>query len=276
MLRFLLVIGLFSSVATYAQNQDSLSVYFETGSSHLAPAALEQLKKVKRRIKMSDACTLHLEGFTDDVGSTESNLVLSQARVESVRKALNKYQADLSWECTGQGELPLPEPTSDVPNARKSNRRVDIHYTCSVHIEEIVVSPVVEAKTDDVSTLLAEAKVGEKVTLNNILFAGGTSEILQPSYQSARDLRDYLLSNTNVEIKIIGHICCHANDGTDGTDANTGLDNLSEARAARIESWLIDQGVEASRLSIEGKMASEPLGGDRRLDRRVEVEITSN
>lgn len=56
-------------------------------------------------------------------------------------------------------------------------------------------------------------------------------------------------------------------------DLVTGKQNLSEARAQRIVRFLVNQGIDPSRLSAEGRRCSEPTGNGAAADRRVEIKI---
>jgi outer membrane protein OmpA-like peptidoglycan-associated protein len=62
--------------------------------------------------------------------------------------------------------------------------------------------------------------------------------------------------------------------GKDGLDKDTGLMNLSEARAKAIYDYLIKNGIDARRLDYKGLKSNFPLGIGDKFDRRVEIEIT--
>lgn len=267
----LILLCLCQPLFSVGHNTDTLTVLFAFGSSKLDAPSKSALKILRLTMNEAVRCNMEVHGYTDYIGSSESNQRLSEARVQSVLSALSGAEGELITETYGHGELPAGSDTSNDEKLRSQARRVDLIYTFTPLPDQ---TEFLEGSV--IQRLLTNAEVGEKITLPNILFKGGTSVILESSYTSARELRDYLLAHPTVEIKILGHICCHENDGTDGTDINTGLQNLSKARADRIEEWLIDQGIDASRLQTEGKMASEPLGRQSAYDRRVEVEVVSN
>lgn len=241
---------------------DTLTVLFETGEAHLSPLAQQQLTSLAERLDTMYKATYLLRGYTDDVGSNTANKRLAARRVEAVRLFLMARGAeDHQLEsAVGVGELALSSPADTTD--RTTNRRVDVVYTFR------------EAPSE-MEKLMDNAKVGETLTLPNILFEGGRSTIRQISYPNVRLLRDYLLENPSVKIHIIGHICCWPPDGTDAADLDTGIYNLSEARAKKIVDYLIRQGVDASRLTYEGKQATQPLGLGDSQDRRVEAQVVS-
>ncbi|HUF36107.1 MAG TPA: OmpA family protein [Gemmatimonadales bacterium] len=70
---------------------------------------------------------LTIEGHTDNVGSAESNLALSEKRAAAVRQFLvDTYQIDgarLSAKGLGQSK---PAGANDTPEGRQANRRVEL------------------------------------------------------------------------------------------------------------------------------------------------------
>lgn len=66
---------------------------------------------------------------------------------------------------------------------------------------------------------------------------------LQNSEATLDELLKLMQSNPKLEIKIIGYICCLAEELGDGTDNETGLSNLSEARAIAVANYLVDNGI---------------------------------
>jgi len=105
------------------------TVTFDTGSAVLAPEMIDQLENVATVIEKVLAVRPNeiflIEGHTDAVGSAESNLVLSQARAESVKAALTEYFAidPKNLRTIGLGERFLKIPT-DGPE--QENRRVTV------------------------------------------------------------------------------------------------------------------------------------------------------
>jgi outer membrane protein OmpA-like peptidoglycan-associated protein len=106
-----------------------LSIEFETGSSALTPAAIQELEMLGGALTSSDlaADKFRIEGHTDTVGTAAANKILSQQRADAVASyletkfgiAANRLQA------VGVGEADLLVPTPDqTPELR--NRRVHI------------------------------------------------------------------------------------------------------------------------------------------------------
>ena len=111
---------------------------------------------------------------------------------------------------------------------------------------------------------------GDRILLDNILFKINYSYIKGSSYKSLRALAKYLKENDNIIFKIQGHVCC-VGRGRDAIDLRTGKRNLSVSRAKFVYDYLSKNGVSKKRMRYEGYGSKYPLGGDTKLDRRVEI-----
>jgi outer membrane protein OmpA-like peptidoglycan-associated protein len=116
-------------------------------------------------------------------------------------------------------------------------------------------------------------KAGDKITLPEILFEGGTRKLLKESYATLDLLAAILQDRPGTSIKILGHICC-AKKGTDGVDDETGKKNLSVVRAKEVYRYLLSKGIDKKRLAYKGMKADFKTGKGAHFDRRVEIEIT--
>ena len=82
----------------------------------------------------------------------------------------------------------------------------------------------------------------------------------------------------NIKIELQGHICCQPFPG-DGQDNDTGLNNLSEARAKAVYDFLVKGGIGPNRLRYKGmgnyfpKVNPEITEADRIANRRVEAVV---
>jgi outer membrane protein OmpA-like peptidoglycan-associated protein len=107
----------------------SLSVNFVSGSAELTPAARGSLDNLGRALATSELEKFHfrIEGHTDNVGSPDANLALSQRRAdEVVRYLIGKYNVQASrLEAIGMGqEHPVVEAPPQTPEP--CNRRVQV------------------------------------------------------------------------------------------------------------------------------------------------------
>jgi outer membrane protein OmpA-like peptidoglycan-associated protein len=101
-------------------------VLFDTGQYSLKPDAREKLAKISGIVLAYPSLTLRVEGHTDNVGSDESNVRLSEDRANSVRNFLvGQGVAGASIGAQGFGES-QPVATNDTSAGRQQNRRVEL------------------------------------------------------------------------------------------------------------------------------------------------------
>jgi OOP family OmpA-OmpF porin len=102
------------------------NVHFEFDNYDVQPKYHEELGKLSDFLKKNPEANVVMAGFTDNIGTEEYNLPLSQRRVESVANFLNqmgvsKDQMALLW----YGKT-NPIATNSTPEGRAKNRRVEI------------------------------------------------------------------------------------------------------------------------------------------------------
>ena len=100
-------------------------IYFDTGSDRIRPESTPTLKEIGTMLKDHPDLRLTIEGHTDNVGSPDRNLTLSQQRAEAVRLFLIKTygveEARLEAKGLGASKPAAPNETSE---GRQQNRRV--------------------------------------------------------------------------------------------------------------------------------------------------------
>ena len=104
--------------------------YFKTGSDELTEGSEQQLKNIVAILKAYPKVAIRLGGYTDNTGSAEGNLKLSERRANSVLNklvALGANKAQLSAQGYG-AEHPIC-PANDTDECKAKNRRIDIRLT---------------------------------------------------------------------------------------------------------------------------------------------------
>jgi outer membrane protein OmpA-like peptidoglycan-associated protein len=98
---------------------------FKTGKADLQPVAIDRLKIVAEALKGTQR-TILVEGHTDSTGKPETNMKLSQARAETVRKYLidGGLPAD-QIRAVGVGQ-DRPVADNKTSSGRAKNRRVEV------------------------------------------------------------------------------------------------------------------------------------------------------
>jgi outer membrane protein OmpA-like peptidoglycan-associated protein/tetratricopeptide (TPR) repeat protein len=117
---------------------------------------------------------------------------------------------------------------------------------------------------------LIKVKVGKKVVLNNILFETGKSILTSGSYMELERLLNIMKENDQMKIEISGH--------TDKTGSEPLNFKLSEARAKTVVEYLVQKGIDRTRMEFRGYGSLQPISDNttsagRSKNRRVEFKI---
>lgn len=101
------------------------NLVFLTGTATIKPESFPSLDELSSVLKQSPIWKLTVIGHTDNTGSPNSNLLLSQKRADAVRNYLIQSGIEPSRIITqGKGQT---EPIADntTPEGREKNRRVE-------------------------------------------------------------------------------------------------------------------------------------------------------
>lgn len=106
-------------------NIDS-AVLFDTGEYELKGSATSELERLLEAIKEIPEGTIIVEGHTDNVGSPQSNLMLSKNRAQEVAGYLKENLSNTyKFTIKGLGET-QPVAANDTDENKQKNRRVEI------------------------------------------------------------------------------------------------------------------------------------------------------
>lgn len=244
------------------------SLFYENAQFELTEAHHRLLDSLKG-MENKELYDVHIKGYTNSIGEEIYNLELSRKRAENVKKELRSFTI---ISTTGLGELESEEA---------GNRRVDVFiHQKKDHIAQ--VNEVIEAPASTaVDTLtvgsLRIPKVGDKVILQGIMFYADQDVIMDESTEPLKKLVAFLKKHPKIKFKLMGHICCgdKNNPFLDLTNARTGRNDLSEARARSVYNYLLKNGIDKFRMRYFGMAYRHPTGKGDEFDRRVEIEITS-
>lgn len=117
-----------ANAATSVVARRSVAIEFETGKATFTPKAAAQLDELLNQVSVS-SMNVQLNGHTDSVGNSTSNVVLSKARAEAV-KAWLKANAPQSFpdervKTRGFGDA-QPVGDNKTADGRAQNRRVEV------------------------------------------------------------------------------------------------------------------------------------------------------
>ena len=102
-------------------------IFFDTGSAVLKPESKVELNKLIQVAQDNPSLHLAIEGHTDDVGTEESNLLLSQQRAQSVVNYLSEKIDGSRLIAKGLGEAEPIMPNNSEEN-RALNRRIEVRF----------------------------------------------------------------------------------------------------------------------------------------------------
>jgi outer membrane protein OmpA-like peptidoglycan-associated protein len=254
----------------HSQTSSTHVVYFETGKYNVPEIESNRLVLFVQSLKDIKIERISIYGFTDDRGTDNYNLNLSQNRAEAIKQIFSRFGVDdnLISNVDGKGEVLLRIVSSENLNIiRGLNRKVEIN------IEYPKNEEIKEEENKSTNFLSGDLSVGDKITLDNILFKTGYSSLENESIEVLEGVASDLLKRKDIYFTIQGHVCCTKNS-RDAIDKRTGKRNLSMARAKYIYNYLIKKGVKRNRMRYVGLRNKYPLGGATKYDRRVEIKIT--
>ncbi|WP_043970847.1 MULTISPECIES: OmpA family protein [Acinetobacter] len=107
-------------------NKVDIHINFETDKATLLANSDEQITQILNLLKSDDALKLEINGYTDNSGESAHNLKLSQARAQTVVKALTDAGIDPSrLKAQGFGDS-KPVSSNDTEEGKAKNRRVEL------------------------------------------------------------------------------------------------------------------------------------------------------
>lgn len=270
-----LSIFLFCFSSGYAQS--TFTVLFDFNKHTITPIAAEQLDSFLLIEKQAlSTLRVQLNGHCDAVGSDAYNNKLSNQRVAAVKNYLLSHGllVDNIGDEIGHGKkVSLNE--NKTAEERQLNRRVEISFN------KTAVTGPPEANTLKEKIADSTTKAGTNIVLQSINFEGGRHRFLPEAMPALKELLATMQTYPKLVIRVEGHICCQENN-VDGLDTETGLINLSEARAKAVRDYLIENSIDPNRVSYKGFGHSSPIYAypekseeERIKNRRVELRILS-
>lgn len=262
------------SVAFSQEQHTEFTVYFETASAEIPEPSKTELVTFFSNESI-DVSSLSVLGFCDDIGSVDDNLILSEERAKAVISLLKSYDLE-NISIKGKGEVALSENSISDETQRAKNRRatVSVDYIILPEKEETTEE---KEKTEGYKTFDDDLKVGDKVIVKHLLFDGSRTSFFNPEEAESELMKivDYFAKNPNVHFEIQGHVCCISNAFKDARNIETGVNNLSKARAEKIYNFFLSKGVSKDRMTHQGYGRQFPRKDVMEsYNKRVEIVIT--
>ena len=152
---------------------------------------------------------------------------------------------------------------NEIQDAKECNCNNSIILKDSVNL-------IPDKEPDNIGTDLTKLKLGNSVILKNVNFEFDSFRLLPTSDTILNTLLTFLRDNPKIKLVISGH--------TDDIGTEEYNLELSVNRARSVYNWLINNGIDPTRLDYKGFGKSVPLYKEtdekfRALNRRVEVKI---
>lgn len=101
-------------------------LHFAFGSSQIADSVAEVLDYAANLLQKKDGIVIYISGYTDDIGSARSNLVLSYNRAKAAKAYLVGKGIDSERVIIGAYGKEYPVDKNNSPEARAKNRRIEM------------------------------------------------------------------------------------------------------------------------------------------------------
>ncbi|MSM38153.1 MAG: OmpA family protein [Geobacter sp.] len=232
----------------------SLDIEFDINKADIRPQYNDEVAKVGDFMKKYPTTTAVIEGYTDEVGSDEYNLQLSQRRAESVVKSLvDNFGIDPSrLSAKGYGKAsPIADNATDA--GKQKNRHINAIIDCALDVKELAPPP-------------------ERLCISlKVEYATDSAEIQPRYYGEVNKVGDYMKKYPTTTAVIEGHT-----DNIGGAEHNM---KLSLQRAENVVNYLVENfGIERSRLFAKGYGATRRIAYNntpegRQKNRRINAVI---
>jgi len=119
------------------------------------------------------------------------------------------------------------------------------------NLRDCETCPIKEDTYFEVDIDLQPLEVGVTVVMNNIFYETNKYDLLESSKSELTHLLTFMRRNPNVKVEIGGH--------TDNVGSDSDNQKLSKNRAAGVGAYLIEQGIDGSRISSKGYGETVPV-----------------
>ena len=206
----------------------TLDIEYDINKDAIRPEYNGEVAKVGDFMKKYPTTSAVIEGYSDEVGSDDFNMKLSQRRAESVVKSLEaNYGIDPSrLSAKGYGKArPIADNATD--EGKQKNRRIDAIIDCALDVKEIAAPP------------------GRLCITLKAEFATNSAKVDPRYYDEINKVGDYMKKYPTTTAVIEGH--------TDNLGSPEHNMKLSQQRAENVVNYLVENsGIDRSRLSAKG------------------------
>ncbi len=231
-----------------------LDLQFDIKGDEIQPQDKEKLAVLGTYMNKYPDTTAVINGYTDDVGTSEYNQKLSQRRADSVVDYLvnDLHVAPSRLKAVGYGES-RPVASNATTAGQQANRRVDAVIACATDIAGLKVAPA-------------------RITMAMQIDFDPYKVEVQPEYRDGlRQVADFLKANPSVTATVEGNADRFVGIGSNKVRVGPNeVTKLSEERAQSVVNYLVSLGVAPSRLSSEAFGSTQRVAYGTTLDGQQE------
>jgi len=226
---------------------------FDIDRALIRPEYRDEVARVGDFMKKYPSTTAVIEGHTDNVGSAEYNLDLSQRRAEAVVNYLVDTLGIERSRLSAKG-YGLTRPVADnaTDEGKQKNRRIEAIIDCAFEVKEV--------------------QPPERLCISLVLDFDTDKSEINPRYRGEiAKVGDFMKSYPTTTAVIEGH--------TDNLGSEENNLKLSQARAQAVVDYLVQNfGIDAGRLSAKGygssrRIAYNGTAEGRAKNRRIDAVI---
>ncbi len=248
---------LLAFISLSANAQEQFTVYFDFDIAEANTPSGQKLSEWIAKHPLARISKIY--GYADKTGDSLYNQDLSERRASYVYDQLKA--ADLHLDNVEEKSFGESRSTASY---NPKDRKVVIYYA------KPQVQPVIQS---ELSKQVSTAKKGDKIRLSNVNFYMNSDVVLEQSKPVLYELLKIMQERPSLKIEIQGHVCCQPENE----------ERLSHWRALVVYKFLINGGIDESRLSYSSYGSTRPIHPlpekteeERVANRRVEIEIVSN
>jgi outer membrane protein OmpA-like peptidoglycan-associated protein len=209
--------------------------------------------------KLAIDTTIYLVGRVVDTAYNEG----IQAKLEIIDNERNQVVATHIADTNGRYVIRLPE---------QKKYGIEITSKDYLFFAQNIDLNQQEIRNDTIrkNFVLDKVEIGKKVVLENIYFETNSSKLKTSSYPELERVVRLMKDNPGIKLEISGH--------TDNVGSYLTNKRLSEARAKSVVEYLVEQGIQRSRLTYKGYSFTQPIASNdtpqgRQQNRRVEFKV---